>query len=220
MIDVHSIISKHKTTTGAPVCLLSATPTNWPHRYPPRTPLPLPPTTRPPETNYAQYFFISMTLLPCGRHSNGGAASSILGRISILEHKTPQQKFLCSIAENFVEHNVRFTSCIFKVALHGYAGRPDRGLLSSPAARNLICGSWCRWGKCLFDVTKIGHAGWYDGFDWFFEVIFDGFTVNLDRWVLVHCHAAQYRYTGCWSHQSLNHFDEYIGSNSRHWTWP
>ena len=71
MIDVHSIISKHKTTTGAPVCLLSATPTNWPHRYPPRTPLPLPPTTRPPETNYAQYFFILMALLPSGRHSNG-----------------------------------------------------------------------------------------------------------------------------------------------------
>ena len=68
-----------------------------------------------------------MALHRCARHSNGGAASSTLGRISIHEYKTPQPKFLCSIAENFVEDNVRFTSCIFKVALHGYAGRPDRG---------------------------------------------------------------------------------------------
>ena len=155
----------------------------------------------------------------CARHSNGGAASSTLGRISIHEYKTPQPKFLCSIAENFVEHNITFTSCIFKVALHGYADRPDRGLLSSPAARNLFCGSWCRWGKCLFDVTKIGHAGWYDGYDWFFEVMFDGFTANLDRWVLVHCSVAQYRYTGCWSHQSPSHFDVYIGRNSLHWNY-
>ena len=60
-----------------------------------------------------------------------GSALSTLGRISIHEYKTPQRKFLCSIAENFVEHNVRFTSCIFKVALHGYAGRPDWWLLPS-----------------------------------------------------------------------------------------
>ena len=70
-----------------------------------------------------------------------GSALSTLGRISIVEYKTPQQKFLCSIAENFVDHDVRFTSCIFKVALHGYAGRPDWWLLPSPAPRNLFCGS-------------------------------------------------------------------------------
>ena len=82
-----------------------------------------------------------MALDRYARHSNGGAASSILGRIFIVDCKTRQQKFFCGIAENFVYHNVRLTSCVFKVALHGYAGRPDRGLLSSTAARNLGCGT-------------------------------------------------------------------------------
>ena len=39
-------------------------------QIPTTDPLPLPPTTRPPETNYAQYFFILMALLRCGCHSN------------------------------------------------------------------------------------------------------------------------------------------------------
>ena len=71
IIDLNWIIWNHESTTGALVCLLPANTTNQHRRYPPRTPLPLPPTTRPPETNYAQYFFILMALLPCGRHSNG-----------------------------------------------------------------------------------------------------------------------------------------------------
>ena len=50
IIDLHWIIWNHESTTGALVCLLPANTTNQHHRYPPWTPLPLPPTTRPPET--------------------------------------------------------------------------------------------------------------------------------------------------------------------------
>ena len=52
--DVDFMISNHESTTGALVCLLPANTTNQHRRYPPRTPLPLPPTNRPPETNFAQ----------------------------------------------------------------------------------------------------------------------------------------------------------------------
>ena len=113
MIDVHSIISKHKTTTGAPVCLLSATPTNWPHRYPPRTPLPLPPTTRPPETNYAQYFFILMALLPCGRHSNGVLLCRPWAEFPSLSTK-PRNKSFC-VASPKILCNIM--SCLLAIPL-------------------------------------------------------------------------------------------------------
>ena len=198
-------------------------PVSYPNKLTPQVPTTDPPSPAaddpPPGDQLCSIFFNFNGFTPLWSSFQWGSALSTLGRISIVEYKTPQQKFLCSIAENFVEHNVRFTSCIFKVALHGYAGRPDRWLLPSPAPRNLFCGSWCRWGKCFFDVTKIRHARWYDGFDWFFEVIFDGFPVNSARWVFVHCPAAQYRYSGCWSHQSLNHFDVYIRCNSLRWKW-
>ena len=134
------------------------------HRPAPQMPttdlLPLPPPTRPPETKLCPIILLCNGFRSLCSSFQWGSALSTLGRISILQYKTLQQKFLCSIAENFVEHNAMLISYTFKTALHGYAGRPDRGLLSSPAARNLFCGSWCRWGKCLFDVTKIGHAGW------------------------------------------------------------
>ena len=120
-------------------------PTSQHHKPAPQIPttdlLPLPPTTRPSETKLWPVILLCNGFISLRPSFQWGSALSTLGRISFLEYKTPQPKFLCSIAENFVEHNITFTSCIFKVALHGYAGRLDRGLLSSPAARNLFCGS-------------------------------------------------------------------------------
>ena len=138
-------------------------PTSQHHEPAPHMPITDPPSPAaddsPPGHQLCPRFYLFDGITPLCSSFQWGTASSTLGRISILEYKTPQPKFLCSIAENFVEYNVGFTSCILKVALHGYAGRPDRGLLSSPAARDLGFGTWCRWGKCVFDVTKIGHAG-------------------------------------------------------------
>ena len=69
--DVNFMIWNHESTTGTFVCLLPANTTNRHRRCPSRTPLPLQPTIRPLDTNYAQDFIFLMALHPCARHSNG-----------------------------------------------------------------------------------------------------------------------------------------------------
>ena len=143
ILRLHSMIWHHDSKTGALMCLLPANPIQGPiiHHGPPS------PAAQEPsheDQTMATIFYNLMALHPCPHHSNGRAAWSTLGRISIRHYSTRHWMICNLIPKPSPRMIMTFIVLKFEVVFDGCAQHYICWCICIPQVRSLLAVSSCK----------------------------------------------------------------------------